>query len=522
MVTNRESRLTTFVRDSAINIVSRKLAWTSPNIVATGMMMLGIVLISALSVKLTPLIGIVFIAVLIIPTLFILFIRHPRLWLYSVVLVLPLWFPQKGDADSSISIVEYLLVGFYIGGLALWFFIMLVICRKKIIRHVGDTALVLVIVASALNFFIAFVNDVPPLEWFRDWLLFVFLLYYFPIREHIQGEREIYTFSALLTGAMLVVGGMTFYRYMLASSNIFYAYQLVSSRQNANNNMSVIMSLFAMFVALYSRKKTIQSIALFLTIFFFTLTIVSFARAFIISTVAALLAILVLFDIRKIIRMVIYGIVAIVVFFGALQVLFHDKSDIVLKVIGVRIGSSSKGTQDKSLQSRISESMVMSKEIRAHPFAGNGLGATFSFYDPISNQYAHAKFVHNGYIFIAFKFGLPFFILFYTWYGYVMYRSYTSAVRAENPMHKAFMYATVASLLALLVINVTSCVFEVRDGFFMIAFVLGVAASIEQKIGIVHTSDQKRQISEIIPLLGITSILTVFVLIVYGLFIFYL
>ncbi len=467
-----------------------------------------------------PFIGLAVVGVGILGVVLTVFIRHPRLWLYVVVLTLPLWFPQKGDSDSGISIIEYAMVGFYIGGLALWFVIMWFVRRQKLIRNAGDMLFLLVMVFLTANFFIALANDVEPLMWFRDWLLFVFLLYYFPFREHLTTKRDVIIFSIVLCIAMSIVGGMTVQRYIQASTNIAYAFEIVSSRQNTNNNMSVVLSIFALFAALYTRQWWQRFLTLGVAVFFTSLTVISFARAFVLATIISVVGTLLLLDTKRLARFVVFGALMAALFVGGVSLVFGDKAQIALKILGVRIGSTSQGTQDRSLQSRISESIVMLKATRDHPLGGNGLGVGFIFYDPIGNTHLHVKFVHNGYIFIIYKFGLPIFVLLYGWYLFYAARAYLLVRAAVEPFDRILALAAVACLIALLTINVTSSIFEVRDGFFMLAFIIAICGIVERRLETTtgYVMDERLDALLLIGILGSLTALAVGVLVLVHLF----
>jgi O-antigen ligase len=409
-------------------------------------------------------------------------VRYPLLWLSAVFVGLIWWFPQKGVDSEGISGVEYALVAFYLGGLALWFAMMLVIKRKRLLRNTGDMLLVSTLLLSLATFAIAAVNEKNVFMGLREWLLFLFLLYYFPFREHITTKRQMLQMGAVFCGAMLVVGGITLQMYIKASTNILYAFEIFSSRMNSNNNMSVVVSIFGFIALLYAPKLWHKAIALLIAVFFTTITIVSFARAFIAATVLGVVVVLLVFDAKRVVRFGVYAVAVAVVFVSGVSVVFKDRANVALTVVKNRISSTTEGTKDVSIQSRLAESAAVLQLIAANPLGGNGMGADFHFHDPINNWEARVKFIHNGYLFIAFKLGLPLLLLFYGWYLWYLGKSYGLARRADEPFDRILALSVVGSLFALLLINVTSSIFETRDGFMIVPMLIAVISVVEQRL----------------------------------------
>jgi hypothetical protein len=410
------------------------------------------------------------------------FIRHPQLWLYCFIVSLIVWFPQKGEATESVTGVEYGLVAFYLGGLAVWFTVMLFVRRVTVLRNLGDWLLASALVLSVFNLGIALANDVPLIEWAREWLLLVFALYYFPLREHFRTNREIVTLCTVLGLTMTVVGAMTLQKYVAASTNAAYAWQILSSRMNSNNNMSVVLSLFAIMAVLYMTNLRGRLIALAAAAFFATLTIVSFARMFILATGVGIVGTLLLMDTRRLVNAGLYAAAIGFIFFAGVSVVFQDKAEIALKVLGARIGSTSKGTKDISIRERIAESREVGQHILANPLGGEGFGSTFSFYDPILNTTAHPQFIHNGFLYLPFKLGLPLCLLLYAWYSHYLARAYLCARGATVPFDRILALGALGSLLALILINLTSNLFKARDAFVMLSFAMAFICTVESRI----------------------------------------
>jgi O-antigen ligase len=480
----------------------QRIAWREMSVI------LGLTgLIAFASAKINLFIGITAIGLLVSVMILSVFIRYPRVWLCAVALGLVIWFPQKGEDTGGITAMEYVMVAFYVGGLALWFSLMWFVQRRKLIRNVGDWLLIGFLVALLLNLFVAMGNEVSPLTWFRAALLFVFLLYYFPLREHLITQRDVILFCGVVCCAMFVVAAQTLQRYVAASTNVLYAYQLMTSRMNSNNNMSVVLSIIAVVAALYTRKPLIRILLLGIGVVFFTMTVVSFARMFILATVVGITATLLFFDTRRLIAFGVSAMLVIAIFASGVTVIFQKRAAVALTVLSKRVGSAAKGTKDPSLIARIIESKVLVGHLLHSPLGGMGMGATFTMYDNINNRTIHPQFVHNGYIFIVAKLGIPIWFLLYGWYVFYLARAYICARSANTMFDIIISYAAFASLLSLLLINLTSSIWEVRDGFFMLAFLVAFVSIIEERLLASADAPTRQRWASNATLLGVAGVL---------------
>lgn len=422
--------------------------------------------VAALAVALLPALALVIIV----------FVRYPRGWLYTGAVVNYFWISQ-GKGDTEITILEYALVAFYIGGLWIWFFAMVFIKKKRIVRNIADRILLVAIAAASLTIVLAFANDESsPLNWLREYLLFSMMLYYFPWREHLTERKQVFTFFALTAGVFVGIGVMNLWQYVKAASNVLYAFQVWSSRRTLNTHIFLCGMILCFMAALFSSTRKARLGMLALTAFYTVVVVVSFSRGFWISGTIGIITTLWLLDKRKLATFAIYGIIGAVLFITAVQVMFPERAALIVKVIQARLVSSAEGTKDISLLSRVYETKVILDYISLYPLGGTGLGASFVIYDPLAQNFYRASFIHNGYLFIWMKLGLAFFLAFYFVWAYMLYHAYRFAKKATEPIYRIFAAGAFGSLVAFTLLNVTSAIPEVRDGFYCLS-ILYVAIS---------------------------------------------
>ena len=107
---------------------------------------------------------------------------------------------------------------------------------------------------------------------------------------------------------------------------------------------------------------------------------------------------------------------------------------------------------DSSVEYRQVESRGVLESIAARPFEGSGFGAEFSWRQPGLSTPHTTAFVHNGYLWLAWKLGIPFAAL-------VVALIAATVMRGEGGRHGSLMGAlrtgAQGSLLGLLIVNVT-------------------------------------------------------------------
>lgn len=424
---------------------------------------------SAVAILIDPLAALAVVLLPVLVLVVMLFVRYPRIWLYTGAVVNYFWI-SSGKGDTEITIAEYALVAFYIGGLWIWLFAMVCIKRKRIVRNIADRVLLIAIGAASVTIVLALANDESsPLNWLREYLLFSMMLYYFPWREHFTERKHILTFLTITAGVFIYIGVMNLWQYVKAASNILYAFEVWSSRKTLNTHVFLCAMIMCFMGTFFSGTRKARMGMLILTAFYTLVVVVSFSRGFWISGVVGIVATLWILDKRKVLMFALYGVVGAIIFVSVVQLMFPERAELILKVLQARLASSTAGTQDLSVLSRVYETRVILDTIARYTIGGAGLGATIVIYDPLIKSFTRVGFIHNGYLYIWMKLGLPFFLAFYFVWFYTMRRAYIVARKATEPLYRIFAGAAFGSLVAFSLLNVTSAIPEVRVGFYCLS-----------------------------------------------------
>ena len=114
-------------------------------------------------------------------------IVFPKMWIFSNILLLPLYLISR---DTDVNPMEIFVYTYILTGLMFWFISMYLIKRERIVYNIGDFMLVLFIVMAFFNGIIAYLNDVEMFSWFKEYSLYTLYLLYFPFRYYIKDKKD--------------------------------------------------------------------------------------------------------------------------------------------------------------------------------------------------------------------------------------------------------------------------------------------------------------------------------------------
>jgi O-antigen ligase len=412
------------------------------------------------------------------PVLYLI-IAFPKLWLYSVVILFTVFFSVT---DEELNILEVLTALIYNGGLLLWFVWYGLVLKKKIIRNSADWLILFFFAILLLgNSIIAVLNGVNIGDWIREYILFMLTLYYFPFREYFNDKQSIINLLVLIAAVIFIVDFKQFYIYYagLTSGDIKYAYEIGRSVR-INQTIFTISSIFGFIFTFNQKKIKYEYLILIFTSVTIAALVTTFSRTFWVILIFALIVMFLFQPIKKKIKMIIYVGLISTVLIGAVYIVAKDNLKIVFTYVEKRLKSSTKGKKDISLQSRLSEWRSVHQQMEYKWLAGNGLAKKFSFYNPITEITKHTSIIHNGYIYFAYRTGIPLTLIYFFFFSYYFYKSFILLRLVKDPFFKVMIVATFGSILSMYIINLTSSQFVYRDGLFTVAFLVAFTSIVEE------------------------------------------
>lgn len=389
-----------------------------------------------------------------------------RLWIYTIAAISFLFF---SDSEEGISVVDVIIAAIYNGSLFIWLFWQLAVKRKKLVENYADLSILLFYFFVLLNIFIAILNDVTLLIWFREFTLLSLVLYYFPIREYFSGKKHIFTLLIIFLLSILYIVFMQYYGYYrITMKDLKYAWQLIHSIR-LNMALFVVLISYGIIFVLYQKKLLNRIILIGIIMLSSGALISTFARTFwLIALMLAFLIFLYVPVLQKM-RLARYSLILVIVILSMISFVFKGNSKVVFSAITQRFTSSVEGKKDISVRSRLDEYRVVIKRIKQYPLAGNGMGKFFSFHEPIKKFERRTDFIHNGYLFFAYRFGIPVFCFFLYPFIYFIIKAESYSRLIKDEFYKKIALGSLCSLLLLLISDFSTTQFLQRDGVFILA-----------------------------------------------------
>lgn len=179
--------------------------------------------------------------------------------------------------------------------------------------------------------------------------------------------------------------------------------------------------------------------------------LLTYERTFWVSTTVALIYVALRAGGSQRVKALLGGLTAILVLLAVLGTV----SPTTLGAARERLLSLGRYQSDNSLRYRITETHHVAAQIREHPITGSGLAATIYWGRPWEQvPPASEAFVHNGYLWIAWKLGIPAAIVLFSFLLAALLAP-APAARAPDPLGTSLRSGAKAALFALLLTSIT-------------------------------------------------------------------
>lgn len=398
----------------------------------------------------------------------VLIINYPKIWLYTFAVMIGLFFHSRSE---GVSVIDAVSSAFFNGSIYIWFIYKVFMKKEKAALNLGDWLILAFFILLVFNSIIAYFNDANMLIWIREYLVISIVLIYFPIRSILKTEEELKRFMVFLSIVIIGVGMYQGYLYYTKLNEIIvqYAFELKTG-VNVNQTLYTVASAFG-FVFTFNQLKRKYEIS---TMLFTGIAVISlvatFSRTFWVILAGFILLMFLFFPLNKKIKIINYLLIVLAIFFILAYLLMKENLFLYLQVIVDRFLSSADGKRDMSVVARLVEWEQVIKLIFQNPLSGNGMGKTFQFYSPIDLYTLHTDIIHNGYLFILFRAGIPLSLLYFGFHIFYTIKSYNlmlKSIKIANNFIRALSISTFVSYLILYVVNLTSSQYFYRDGIIV-------------------------------------------------------
>ncbi len=416
-------------------------------------------------------------AVAALPLLYFVF-KKPEVWLYTSMGLFIL-FTRSRESDASAA--DYFFAIYYIGGILIWMLVQILYKREKLIRNLGDMLIILYAIGVLCNFFIANSAGVAPMDWLREATALFLVLFYFPIRHYFNDEKKLKQFMIFFALVLIIVSSLSIYSYYYALSDIQYAFQLATS-DKINQMIFTVATIVGLVFALYQRKRK-NEIFLFIFIGIIAVSLIlTFSRTFWLIVMMMCVVLFIYLPIKKKATMFKVGLVLFAMAVASFFLLLGDKTEMISTLIEKRLSSTSSGSKDESLQARFVEWDYALREIQKYPLGGKGMGSKVHFYNILLGQTFHTLNIHNGYIYLCYKLGIPLALVYLSFFMFYTLKAFQLSIRKSNLFFKALSIACFLGFLSVWIANTTSMQFVYRDGYFAIFLLIAFTSVADYNI----------------------------------------
>ena len=163
-----------------------------------------------------------------------------------------------------------------------------------------------------------------------------------------------------------------------------------------------------------------------------------------------------------------------------MEILFGNIGTFLFQAIGERFASIGKTTKDVSFLNRIIESKAIIEYIKSNPIWGFGLGSTYRFNSLIPREMP-TWYVHNGYLFILFKLGIPGLISLLMFIFISIYNGYRCIRKEKDDFIRGIVIGFVACLIAMLPLTLSSPQFIQKNSLLIISLGTGIIETVRRK-----------------------------------------
>lgn len=412
---------------------------------------------------------------LVLPVLAVFVVAHnERLWVYLALLAMMVFVFREDD--GKIKIEELFYVAFVSTGIIIWLVKEILVFRRRIIYTGFDvlflSAWILSNTVAALAWWI---HGGDPLIFVKEFVIHLTFLLYFPIRKNIQTRKQVLTLIGVVMLMAFVNSINNIFTYQERVVESALEFGAVGARVVSYEVLSVAMVMASFALLAYARKPVTFLIGLAGTALGIATVVMSLSRGPIISTVAGMLVVIALVPRGKSLKLVAVGVATVALNVAALTIIAPTFAESIVDNITDRLSTLNKLSVDKSLGSRVDESSTLLESyIPASPILGYGYGVPFYFYDGPTGYSVKALFIHNGYLYPLYKFGIPVGLYFLLVFFYPLARGVISAPSKTAGFNRAMMAGACGILVAILMTNLTSSKFSnhLDTGLFAVIFTL--------------------------------------------------
>lgn len=417
---------------------------------------------------------------------------QPELHLYAVLLGSATVLQHEPGVQTS-EVIYGIYAVFY---LVTWAIHQRFVLGHRLLDSAEAWMLALFLMLVVVLIPVSFMYGGTPHTVVRELTSLAFIAFFFPVREACRrsphGTRVIIGIAMALT-LFVVARNVVTYREVLGSAKRIA--DMLAGRVVANEHMLAAGSLFGVVFLLYatSVREALLAAAVFMASFGGLL--LSMSRGFWVSFVWGVCLLFWVVDRKQRVRIASLGALAAVAITAIAVIFFGDLAEAYIAHLLDRIGSvQGSATRDVSILGRIYEGRAALSHIAENPVLGHGAGVPFSFTTILSRKETTTTFVHNGYVYLWYAFGIPGSLLILTFWWRAIGAGLSVFRRADAPrLARLGGLGAAASLFCYTLSAMTSNPFWHKDYLLGFGLLAGIAYGVKAYVGPLARTDAQTE-----------------------------
>lgn len=379
----------------------------------------------------------------------------------------------------GIQLEEVLYGLYYLGYLAAWFGVRIVVLREPVAHNAGERALLvfLALIFGLTPVWFALGADVGEFQ--SEAVALANLAFFFPVREAIARDRRalpVLCGVVLWIPAYIAVRNLINYQSLIAQTVLS---DVLMGRRVAVNDL-VLMTGAVFSTGLLSAVRSrwaIVALGAVLVLCAAALAITQSRAMWVMMALGLVLTFVLGRPVQRR-RVVIGAVVGGALLVGAAIVLLGDQVGLIAGGFLRRLLTlRSAATRDISFLSRLYEAEGALAYVRLNPVLGHGLGNAYTYFDMLFQMTVTKTFTHNGYVGLVYRFGIwgpPLLIGFWI---HALRRGLSVHRRGgmSDPLAAAAGFSAALVLIAFVISTITANPFHNSDSLLAFALMTGVA-----------------------------------------------
>lgn len=392
------------------------------------------------------------------------FFRYPKLYLLIYLGICTLFFDSQ-DGITTFDLIYFLAFGFYF----LIYFLPWLLTLSIELESALDKLFLALLFILGLGIILGILMGAPPVKIFGDTAYYLAIPSYFGFRRLAQDTSYRRAIFLLLMGIILfiTVRNILNYRQLLIAA--YLPWQAENARIATNEVVILFGASFTLCSTVLSKNYKITILSLIgLGVMIGTLILTQsrgYWLAFIVTGLAVFLVVRTSDKWRMILIFVSVGFISLVI----AQFLLGNFIDIVFSALAERFSSITSNKLDVSLLERLYESQAVVEKIMSNPIIGYGAGTGYRRELLFQNYVETRTFIHNGYLLVWYKYGLPGILIFLAISYHILVKSYRIFKNNSNSTIRLIALSIFSTYCGMLLVNNTSPQFYQFDSLYVIS-----------------------------------------------------